>query len=351
MSNSRTSRTRRLRTWTANIALPVISLCLMALIGEGICRLLGYGSAIQFDYVPVLGWVHEPNQSAQTVGGWPVHINSAGLRGREYAPAKPDGTVRILLVGDSVTFGYGVADDVTLAVQLEQLLARECGRVEVINGGVNGYNTEQEVEFVRRIGLRYQPDLVVVGFNPNDIITAEESRTFLDTPFLKELMLRSALYQFLAPRVRAVLFRRAGRAQSTALDQLFAGDPTIAPRLERVREALVDLHTLGVQRSFQPIVAVFPFEAQVYGPAPEHWPPPMFQELERMYRMPVVDLLPALKAAAADKNAVLFLDEPTRHPNPRGLAVAAAELKRFFERSGALPGCKSPGTAATATGP
>ncbi len=104
--------------------------------------------------------------------GVPVHINSLGFRDdREYAIDKAPGTYRILVLGDSVTFGHGALSNTTYPYLLEQRLKqwRPDVKWEVWNLGVPGYNTTQELKVLERVGPRYKPDLVVVGFYENDL--------------------------------------------------------------------------------------------------------------------------------------------------------------------------------------
>ena len=81
---------------------------------------------------------------------------------------KPPDTFRILVLGDSVTFGHGTLDDTTYPYLLEQRLRgwRPDVNWEVWNLGVPGYNTRQELAYLKEIGPRAQPDLVMVGFFP-----------------------------------------------------------------------------------------------------------------------------------------------------------------------------------------
>jgi hypothetical protein len=104
--------------------------------------------------------------------GVPVHINSLGFRdARDYSLAKSPGTFRILVFGDSVTFGHGALADTTYPYLLEQRLRQWRPDVnwEVWNLGVPGYNTTQELKYLERVGPRYQPDLVIIGFFENDL--------------------------------------------------------------------------------------------------------------------------------------------------------------------------------------
>jgi len=119
---------------------------------------------------PVLG-----QRLAANYDGWfagvPARTNSLGFRDiREYTIPKPPGTVRIIVLGDSVTFGHGATFETSYPYLLEQRLRSWNPQVkwEVWNLGVPGYNTAQELAYLNEVGERYEPDLVVVGFFSND---------------------------------------------------------------------------------------------------------------------------------------------------------------------------------------
>lgn len=104
--------------------------------------------------------------------GVPVRINSLGFRDiRDYGIEKSANTFRILMLGDSVTFGHGAIFETTYPFLLEQRLRnwRPDRDWQVWNLGVPGYNTRQELLYLQEVGPRFQPDLVVVGFYPNDL--------------------------------------------------------------------------------------------------------------------------------------------------------------------------------------
>jgi len=112
---------------------------------------------------------------AANYDGWfagvPAHINSLGFRDtREYALQKSPGTFRILVLGDSVTFGHGAVYETSYPYLLEQRLRewRPDVKWEVWNLGGPGYNTADELAYLNEVGERYQPDLVIVGFFLND---------------------------------------------------------------------------------------------------------------------------------------------------------------------------------------
>ena len=93
--------------------------------------------------------------------------NAQGFRGPLVDWEKPEGTYRILAIGDSYTWGDGVGDDAVWVRLLERDLAT-CGPVEVINAGFVGRNTVGEADYLMDKGPRLQPDLVLVGAEPGD---------------------------------------------------------------------------------------------------------------------------------------------------------------------------------------
>lgn len=130
---------------------------------------------------PVLGMRLRPGYDGW-FAGVPVRINSLGVRDpREYSLEKPPGTFRIIVLGDSVTFGHGALFETTYPYLLEQRLGtwRPDVKWEVWNLGVPGYNTRQELEYLKEIGDEYDPDLVIVGFFPNDFIDNDPIRPTL----------------------------------------------------------------------------------------------------------------------------------------------------------------------------
>ena len=117
---------------------------------------------------PRLPFVHRPHGRARVMGA-EVVTNSIGLRAdREIAAPKDPSTTRILMLGDSVTFGFGVAQHETTSAQLESLLNGSGRRVEVLNAGVGNYNTAMQVEAYLQRQRSLGPDLVVLNFFVND---------------------------------------------------------------------------------------------------------------------------------------------------------------------------------------
>jgi len=127
---------------------------------------------------PNLGWKLKPGASGEWNGEGSsfVQVNSEGLRDREHTKAKPPNTLRVAVLGDSFTEAIHVPVEQTFWSKLERKLGN-CeavkGRknVEVMNFGVQGYGTAQELIMLRKKVWDYSPDIVILAFFiGNDII-------------------------------------------------------------------------------------------------------------------------------------------------------------------------------------
>ena len=131
---------------------------------------------------PKIGFCFPPNLSYEThFNGSIVYYshNSLGLRDKEHNITKPDNTFRIIILGDSFTYGYLLNLSDSYPYILSRLLNENPPTnlsFEVFNFGIPGYGTEQEVALLEEYGLRYKPDIVVLQVLHNDIVTASDFR-------------------------------------------------------------------------------------------------------------------------------------------------------------------------------
>lgn len=126
---------------------------------------------------PDLGWVLKPNASGwwKTEGEAYIEINSEGLRDHERSKAKPQNTIRIAVLGDSFTEAFQVPLEQTFLAEIERQLqtcsSLKSQNIDVINFGVQGYSTAQELMILRKKVWDYQPDWVILAFyTGNDMI-------------------------------------------------------------------------------------------------------------------------------------------------------------------------------------
>lgn len=123
-------------------------------------------------YHKTLGWVNKPHADGYFYIKRNIkfhrHHNNHGLRSlRDTKYEKPPGVKRILLIGDSFFWGYGVDDEYVISEVMQKLLGNS---IEVLNGAVTGYGTDQELLWLLGYGLKYSPDIVILGIFPlNDL--------------------------------------------------------------------------------------------------------------------------------------------------------------------------------------
>jgi hypothetical protein len=117
-------------------------------------------------YDPSKGWRPKPNlRDVRVFDNKILNTNSKGLRGKkDFSYIKDKERLRILIIGDSFTFGDEVSDDETYSYYLQQMLPH----TEVINMGVHGYGHDQMLILLREEGVKYEPDIVILGFLPLD---------------------------------------------------------------------------------------------------------------------------------------------------------------------------------------
>jgi lysophospholipase L1-like esterase len=173
----------RLRSLLVNLVLALASLAATAFVLEAAARVYA-GRLIRPDpaaaarpisrFHPTLGWDKPPGGESRirrTEFDVLIQINARGLRGPDYEYAKPAGTRRVLILGDSFAEGYYVDEHETARAVLEQRLnAGPCRGWQVVNGGTIAYSTDQEYLFFREEGRRYEPDLVTLLFYHNDLL-------------------------------------------------------------------------------------------------------------------------------------------------------------------------------------
>lgn len=166
-----------------------VGLFLALALAEVGLRLYGYSSKLMYEPQPAYGWKLTANNrfSWWTDGeSREIDVNSHGRRDRERSFDKPDGTCRIVVLGDSLMEGLQVAGQNTFSSVLETALRTDPSvapaHVEVLNTGVSGYGTDNELLYFRNEGYRYAPDLVILGFTiGNDIRNNQPQLEIINT--------------------------------------------------------------------------------------------------------------------------------------------------------------------------
>lgn len=157
-----------MKRFCAKVGLTAVTLAVSILVCEGVIRRMdlktstvasGLSRVIKYD--PLCGWRLKPDSNTileHPSYSTPIKINRYGLRGEEFSYQKAQGRKRILILGDSFAWGCGVSIKDSVSRHLEEKI----GGIEVINAGVPGYSTDQELLWLERKGLNLDPDLVIL---------------------------------------------------------------------------------------------------------------------------------------------------------------------------------------------
>jgi len=293
--------------------------------------------------------------------GHKVSFNSAGMRDREHSFEKRAGTFRILLLGDSFMEALQVPADSMLATLMERDLTRATGRpVEVINGGVSGWGTGDELRYLTRYGLAYHPDLVVVAMTLHNDISDNLRRewyTVHDGVLVDRDPQPKSWFQFkvlelkafLATRIQLYqLWRRVrhgremqqvGQALNSHVVELFTvpSPPNIAAGWQLTERLLGAIRDSSKAAGSQMAVVLLPLRYQLadttfanfvkHAEKPParmgmYQPQTMIRRMADSLHVPAVDLLPAFQQWTAAAKPPLYFDRDG-HWNDAGHRLAA----------------------------
>lgn len=310
--------------------------------GEFVLRMLGYRGAphtlmhnVYFVDDPVLDWRRIPN-SVFVEGKIAYKYNKDGFRDVDHRLDKPCGVKRIVVLGDSVTEGYGVEQESSFSGYLQHSLS---DKFEVITVALGGLNAPQEVHLLERQGLVYEPDMVVVNFVLNDAGSfsnfksskefAEQKDSRLELiglpihPKLKYTLKSSALIYFLKERMENLVGRLKGVPNVDYYERLWASEDN---RL-KVLGAFDKLEALRERHGFDVVVVIWPLitDYKGYRLGTIH----KWVTLEARKRgFESVDLLPVFSKHPFDDLQVSA--EDSTHPNELGHRLAAETFLTWF---------------------
>ena len=298
-----------------------------------------------------LGWKLKPN-SEDEWGGVKVKINGKGLRGPELNYKKPPNVIRVLYLGDSITFGYKLADyEQTFPYQIESILkANYRYNIETVNAGVGGYSPWQEYKYLTMEGVKYSPDLMIVSFVLNDVVEKFELSRFGGTDegyqlgntvitTIDKLTQLSSIAYFTKKIGSRLRFGNdiENEAETTELLNvksliLNTEDKIMNSAWEMTLLNLGKIIEFAKTNKIPIIVAIFPYKFQFDNIQTLSYPQRKIISFTKDYDIPAIDLLSALAAKIKDnmldKNA-LFLDE--NHLSALGNKIVANILVEFIQ--------------------
>ena len=248
--------------------------------------------------------------------GVPVRTNRARQREADLPRSKPERTVRLLGLGDSIMFGWGVAEEDRFMDVLERRLREELPEVgwQAVVIAAPGYNLVMEVEALRRYGLDYEPDLIVYGWHKNDVCLPNFLQNRRDVRSA-ELFALDYLRDFawgaprLLPKTKLAPRHACKEQDIPARYHALAGETAFARALE-------ELAALG-RAEGAPVVLVSPLDEVFEGVPPEG-----------------IHLVRASEHTGDVPEAELRLSERDVHPTPLGHRIIADAIFDELEAAG-----------------
>ena len=295
-------------------------------------------------------------------------ISSQGLRSPEYAvPKRPEST-RILVLGDSVTYGNKVPQHLTFSSLLEKKLSKPAGSVEVLNAGVPGYSAYNELYFYLDRGRQLEADVVVVVFCMNDVVNpqthwemfipsetipreafpslaGDSERTklaWLDASALFRMVARTLderrlereAYELIGGRMRPVYLS----PESTPNIRVLLDYES--PEWQWLRSIYGRLREAVEEDAARFVLVVVPLAYQLEAGYP-YFPQKLFERFCREERILCMDLLPALRRRSTSDFQSSANDwgyDDVWHLSQEGHEVMAHELATFLMDSGVTGG-------------
>ena len=266
-----------------------------------------------------------PHKEEQKV--FAVSSNTDGLRGVAVPKEKPEGTHRIMTLGCSTTFGWGVDDDASYPALLDGLITDE--QTQVINGGQPGYTSFQGRWLWDKTLKDYAPDVVLIGYVVQDARKAaysDRSQAVLqgDHRYLKDNVLYNS-------RVYLGLRSMLGGIQVSAKERPQNGQGGVyrvppADFADNLRSLVASIQDIGAT----PVLFGFPLEREGYTKQHRRILKAAASELG----VPHLDLQPQMEQAS--RNARLYFERDRGHANAAGNAQIAAWVHAFMKEQGLL---------------
>ena len=254
-------------------------------LSEIVVRILGTESDNLIMQDPVFGWIHVPNKhgySRSKEFSVKVRINKDGFIGRDYSYAKPENTVRILTIGDSLTEAFQVFEEESYSQLLENILKSDFKNTnfEVLNMGIAGYGTQREYYVLKDKGLKFDPDIVVLGFfTGNDFSDNMSENIDPNASFSKYRELKNqvklfarnhfSIWRFILKKksknkVLAYLLNKNNTDMVNGINGEKSSRVDIKKQLDRTTALVKNIEKLADGNGVSLVVAILPSAGQVY---------------------------------------------------------------------------------------
>ena len=226
---------------------------------------------------PVYRFRHYPNMDETRTWGdsYRLRTNSHGIRADREEPYESPHETRIVVHGDSLTFGVGVEHEETFVGRTERRLRQEVRAIDVLNLGVSAHGPDQQYLLFREEGRKYSPRICVIAVClRNDLDDGAGTRvafrlegdrlTFVpyDTPLYKKLA-ETAAYRWLASRSHLLVLARFNLVDTQISAREIASQEQQPPPLALTMAIYRDFIAAVRREGAVPVIVLLPSKGQI----------------------------------------------------------------------------------------
>lgn len=266
----------------------------------------------------------KPNSEGYLIGKY-VKINSQGFRDYEYSLNKGNGTYRIAVVGDSITFGWGVSLEDSYPKLIEKALNKS-RKIEVLNFGFPGYVSSQELPLIQEKVLDYKPDMIILGHflgsldKPWNLF---DTKTPIPTPIKIFLNEHSCSYNWLKEKYNNAL-NKAGIIEKLSYKELYNNSELWKKHLEFFQ----NLSKISKENNITTIVVLLPNWENLNDSYEFVKEDEMLIKAVNDTGMASLDIFPYLKGINAEDYRIEHV-----HPNEKGDEKIAEIIVNFINNN------------------
>lgn len=342
------------------LPLYVVALALIVLlVPEMMVRILGIAPSAApavRGYVkdPSIGYKPRPNSvySGRSASGefncQHAH-NHLGFRDVEHSETKPPDVFRILGLGDSFTYGVGAPFEQTYLFQLEERLNARTGvhpKVEIIKEGIPKFFPHAERLTLEHYGLRFSPDLVLVGFLPNDISDTAQGLDSVEITKDGIMVTQKAAslgtmgrWLFMHSHAARIVLRRyvawlMQRRYPIFREDIYKADGRHEADWRKAEEELARIAELCSRSGATFVLLYIPQSIPPFDDAAAAYPPARLANWARANGAYFIDTLPAFRSAEGSDRLHWPRDG---HCTPAGYGVIAETVCEELLRHGLVP--------------
>jgi len=310
-----------------------------------------YGNMIPDPYLP---FIPRPNsilsgRSRFDEFDYHIEINSVGLRDFERPYDKPEGVYRILSLGDSTTYGGAALFEESYLRHVERKLNQRPGdhpTIEVIKAGIPRYYPEPERMMLEHYGVRYEPDLITVGFGSSDVIDTLQGLSAITIHEPGNPKSREAgeignfgMLMYKHSHLARILLARYMKhkvARPADWDEIYRPNGLYEEQWQEIEAEFLKIAEIAQTIGARLVILYIPDFTLFSRGVERHYPPQRLRSWAERNSVSFADATQALIAANETTTAPLYYARD-RHPTPAGYKIIADTLYKTLTENGLVP--------------